>query len=129
MSESLCVFGSLGDCAGRLQWHHVVPQQRLKRRFPHGAYRAKLAGEFTQWLPIPRTGLPRDIAPVEMEQTSLRLILRDQRNRANVCAFHHGQVEARRIYVDPSDPVREFAREYGLEAELDQDAVRAGRAA
>jgi hypothetical protein len=25
-----------GECRGRLEWHHAIKQQRLKRAFPHG---------------------------------------------------------------------------------------------
>ena len=41
MLASRCVFagGEHGPCEGRLEWHHAIKQQRLKRQFPFGGSR------------------------------------------------------------------------------------------
>lgn len=99
-----CVFHG-EDCRGRLQWHHVVPRQRIKRTHREVVARYRRSGGEKPW------GLVRAIA--------------DERNRVWLCVFHHGQVEAKRLYVDPPESVREFAREYGLEWSLEADQRKA----
>lgn len=112
MSEPVCVFHG-PDCRGRLQWHHVVPRQRIRR-----AWKSEQAAHRRGENPYP---------------WPLYRALNDDRNRVWLCVFHHGQVEMRKLYVDPPESAREFAREYGLEWSLEADArrgsVRSGEAA
>ena len=94
-----CVFHGV-DCRGRLQWHHVVPQQRIKR-----LHKSVVAAY--------RRGGPKPWA--------CSRAITDERNRVWLCVYHHGEVEAKRLYVDPPGSVLEFAREYGLEWSLEGD--------
>lgn len=107
------------DCAGRLEWHHVVKQQRLKREFRYGAWRHP--GEAT-YRPIGRHGV-RSIH--ETEHLSLTQILGDPRNRVWVCSFHHERISNGRVKVELPDSVWEFARAFGLEGMLENDLRRA----
>lgn len=89
------------DCRGRIQLHHVVSRQRIRRRW-NGLHAEHRRGGPEPW--------------------GLMGALGDERNLVPVCVFHHGQVEQKLLYITVlPDPVREFAREYGFEADLEVD--------
>lgn len=102
-----CVFHG-ADCAGRIQLHHCVPRQRLRREWK-AAKAAHRRGGPKPW--------------------SITRAIADERNLVPVCHFHHGQVEAHKLYVTFPESVLEFAREYGLEGSLEADVYRSGREA
>ena len=103
MSQPECALHG-PDCRGRLQWHHVIPKQRIRR-----AWKSARAH-------YNRTGT---------KPWSVTKAIADERNRVWLCVYHHGQVEAKRLYVEPPESAVEFAREYGLEWSLDVDRERA----
>jgi hypothetical protein len=108
------------ECAGRLEWHHAVKQQRLRREFPVGAWRLT-HGDVT-WKRIePRWPVP-PIVPNEV--VSLDDILGDPRNRVWLCSHHHELVTNGRLDVALPRSVWEFAREFGLDAQLENDLAR-----
>lgn len=96
-----CVMFGHSPCGGRLQNHHLVPQQRLKRR--HATLKAE-----------ERRGGPKP--------WPLSRALKDQRLIVDICAHHHiNLVEQRRLYVDPRDVpagAMDAVREYGLSGYL-----------
>lgn len=116
----ICVFrnGEHGKCEGRLQWHHAIKQQRLKRGFPWGAWR----GLAQTWQPIGRYDLTPRGGDIEM--IPLADILGDARNRVWVCSHHHELVTNGRLHVELPQSVWEFADEYGLRAMLENDLAR-----
>jgi hypothetical protein len=99
-----CLLSGHGDCRGRTQLHHIVPRQRIRRQH------AGIVAEYR------RTGQP--------QPWGLMKALGDDRNLVELCVYHHGEVEQRRLYVTPPESAREFAREYGLEWSLEADEVR-----
>ena len=92
------------DCRGRLQWHHIIPRQRIRRAWQTEKAAARRGG-FKPW--------------------SVTKAIADERNRVWLCVYHHGEVEAKRLYVAPDDAVREFAYGYGLEWSLEADERKA----
>lgn len=92
------------DCDGRVQLHHVVPRQRLRR-----AWKAAKAEER-------RTGV---------KAWSITAAIKDERNLIGLCVFHHMQVEAKRLRCPVSVGAWAFAEEYGLDAMLAEDLRRA----
>lgn len=92
------------DCDGRLQNHHVVSRQRLRR-----AWKAAKAEER-------RTGV---------RAWSITAAINDERNLTALCVHHHMQVEAKRVRVPVSEGAWAFAAEYGLDAMLAEDLRRA----
>jgi hypothetical protein len=97
------------DCRGRLQWHHVLPRQRLRRAHREVVATYRRSGGDKPW--------------------ALSLAITDERNRVWVCVYHHGEVEAKRLYVPVPDSVRDFAEDFGLDRELaalEADRARAG---
>ncbi len=109
---------SIGPCAGPLQVHHWIKQQRIKRAFPRGAFRHSGAG----WQPVPRgiedfreLGTPGQLLPVDG-------ILADPRNLIVLCWDHHQRLEGDYSALPPA--VWEFAREFGLDAQLENDIAR-----
>lgn len=106
-----------GKCHGGRTWHHVIPQQRIKRQFPDGAWRLTSP----VWRPVARG----DEIPDTAERRTLRQILRDARNRVWLCPFHHGQVEQKKLRVVVPDSVRVFAVEFGMEWSLESDERKA----
>lgn len=108
------------DCAGRLEWHHVIKQQRLRREFKYGAFEIPTwqltAASEQVWSPAHRYADP---------DLSLDSILGDTRNRIFLCSHHHELVTNGRVKVELPDSVWEFAREFGLEGMLENDLRRA----
>jgi hypothetical protein len=115
---SKCVLAD-GECAGRLEWHHAIKQQRLKRKFPLGAYFGKGLG----WQPVTRFGLLQDWY-VGYPIKPLDEILGDTRNRVWLCSHHHEKVTNGRLKVELPESVWEFAAEFGLTAQLENDLAR-----
>jgi hypothetical protein len=117
-----CVFAGK-DCAGRLEWHHAIKQQRLRREFKYGARRDSIYHRPNGlWVPAHR------VAPVTQTlygQRTLDDILGDTRNRIFLCSHHHELVTNGRLKVEIPESVYEFAREFGLEAQLENDLRRA----
>lgn len=108
----ICQFAD-GDCAGRLEWHHAIKQQRLRREFRYGAWRVD--GD-RWWVPASRGADP---------DLFLDQILGDPRNRVFLCTHHHELVTNGRLTVELPDSVWEFAREFGLTGMLENDLRRA----
>lgn len=124
MSVSCAAFSP--ECHGRLEFHHAVRQQRIKREFPHGAWRAR-SGAFKRqqaWHPIPRSTLLSDIA-IDPEFAALSDILGDTRNRIWLCQAHHERLHNKRFELELPESVLEFAAEFGFTAALENDARRA----
>jgi hypothetical protein len=106
------------ECRGRLEWHHAVKQQRLKREFKHGAFRYDIS---KPWLPAKR------FAPASTSDQwnrTLDDILGDTRNRVWLCSHHHELVTNGRLEPPLPDEVWEFADEFGLTAQLENDLAR-----
>ncbi len=97
------------DCRGRLEWHHAVKQQRLRREFKYGAYRS--SPDFA-WSPLTRHGPPNggwDYWP-DYALRTLDDILGDPRNRVWLCSHHHELTTNGRVQPELPDSVWEFAR-------------------
>ena len=112
------------ECRGRLEWHHAIKQQRIRREFKWGAWARP---QYT--LPGPGAWVPahRSEPVTRSHATALTLddILGDTRNRVWLCSFHHEKVTNGRLKVELPESVWEFAREHGLEAQLENDIARA----
>jgi hypothetical protein len=105
-------------CNGRPQWHHPVKKQRIKGKFKFGAVR-DFSGSARRWMPATR------YAPVTRNddtELTLRRILIDPRNRVWACWDAHQVIEGDHRYLAPA--AWEFAREFGLDAELENDIAR-----
>lgn len=109
-----CFFsGRMGECSGRLDKHHVIKAQRIRRRFPFGA----VVMEDGTVVPATRLTVRSDAL------TSLTSILRDRRNLKDACRFHHDNWHWSRFsfpYEDLPPEVIEFAEQYGLVSELER---------
>lgn len=94
----------------RMTWHHLVPAQRIRKEFPHGAVRV-MGG----WSPYdPRLAYDRVGGAV----SPLAELVADRRNQVYVCWKHHQHVENRRIVIwreDLPPGFDAFCGEYGLE--------------
>lgn len=84
-------------CYGGYQWHHIIPQQAIKRHWRSMRAEARRGGP---------------------EPWTLTLALYDKRNRLPVCSgCHLGVLETGKVHVEPADLPRgfwEFVREYDL---------------
>lgn len=111
-----CALAGEGHCLGRLEWHHAVTKDRLKRAFPHGA--------IIDYHERPRRYIPASRMWSPDPDVTLDAILGDTRNRVWLCGAHHEKVTNARLAVDLPESVWEFAREYGLDAPLENDIAR-----
>lgn len=118
MSARRCVLAGRDGhvCTSRPQWHHPVKQQRIRDRFPRGAWRVR--GDAI-WIPI---GKFDKEASEYVELITLARILRDPRNRVWACWAAHQKIEGDHSYL-PHD-AWEFALEFGLAAQLENDIAR-----
>lgn len=116
-----CQFAS-GACRGRIEWHHCVAKNRLKRMFPIGAtpsfYRADAPNQ--RWRPLNRFEGPPTQADLPLKD-----ILGDTRNRVFLCSHHHELVTNGRLKVELPDSVWAFAAEFGLTGMLENDLRKA----
>ena len=128
-----CAWAGRGsiDCGGPIDAHHVIKQQRLERRFPHGAVWNRKRGE---WLPLPKIATASDVELRDgvSRTATLNEILRDPRNLLAVCRNHHHAHHHSRKFSTPIDELpdecREFAVEHGLLCRLEQEyPAEAGR--
>lgn len=106
--------GRSRDCYGRITVHHVVSQQRLKRRFPVGARLNPVTG--AKYIRV----LRRDLA-ITGRDIPLRTILGDPRNHVDVCFGDHQLVEGGSLSVGPRDLPEgfwSFVRDYDLWGDL-----------
>jgi hypothetical protein len=90
--------------------HHLIKQQTIKRRFPHGAV------ELADGSRVPAERLMVDAAP-GLTLIPLELILKDRRNLVPVCRTHHELFHKARFKVAASElpeAAGEFAEVYGL---------------
>jgi hypothetical protein len=108
-------------CSGRLEWHHAIKQQRLKREFKHGAVIWLDPGSSQRWVPAFRTNAVREDTAF---RRTLDSILGDTRNRVWLCSHHHELVTNGRLEPPLPDEVWEFADEFGLTAQLENDLAR-----
>lgn len=111
-------------CSGRPQWHHPIKKQRVRDAFPRGAWRPRRPDpewQSPEWEPVPRGYSVRDVSE-DFEARSLAAILRDPRNRIWACWDAHQAIEGD-VSRLPA-PVWEFAREFGLDAQLENDIRR-----
>lgn len=108
-------------CAGRIEWHHVIKKQRIKDRFPRGAYRGFDAG--TPWQPLTRTG--SYFPPGHIEYLPLAEILADPRNRMWLCkeGAHEPVTNARSRFPIPMR-VWDFANDFGMTGALENDLAK-----
>lgn len=97
--------------------HHMVEQQKIKRRFPHGAVFdvAELA-----WRPLGRTEDRKSY----QQFLSLSDLLADPRNLVQICRLHHELLTNHRIYLDLTSEAQAFADEFGFAAGLEADRAR-----
>lgn len=119
---SKCCFagGYNGECGGAIRWHHPVTQSRLKREFKYGAIWLIKAGH---WVPCSRYD-PVIFSTPGMT-CALKDIISDQRNRVWICDTHHERLHNGRFYIDElPESVWIFAREFGLDAALENDLAR-----
>lgn len=117
MTEMCAAFSP--ECHGRLEWHHAVSRNRLKRQFPRGAWRYGNGAE--PFSPVPR-GLRVE---GHIQLRLLDEILGDTRNRIWICSFHHERLTNGRLKVELPESVHEFAADFGFTAALENDARRA----
>lgn len=120
---SHCVFNN-GECDGRLEWHHAIKQQRIKREFKYGAlHNGDLATP--EWVPASRHD---PVSATDAYGLTLDHILGDPRNRVWLCSHHHELVTNGRLDVELPESVWVFARKFGLAAQLENDLARRGAA-
>jgi hypothetical protein len=105
---------SFAGCTQRATWHHPLKRQRIRGRFRHGA-RWVDGG----WVPADRHDPVKRVTPVARTLGSL---IGDERNRIDVCWDHHQLIEGDLSLLPPS--VWAFAREFGLDAALENDIAR-----
>jgi hypothetical protein len=110
-----------GECRGRLEWHHAIKQQRLKRKFAWGAF--WLPTEL-RWVPGSRTWPASECKRIGYEVRELADILGDERNRVWLCSHHHELVTNSRLEPPLPESVWVFAREFGLTGMLENDLAR-----
>lgn len=99
--------------AGRMDLHHVVPQQRIKREYPRGGWVSN-----DVLLPVLK-GAPSSPLDVTVEA-----LLADERNLIPLARWHHFMFENKRVRIIREalpDAVEEFARFTGLQWSLDRD--------
>lgn len=112
-----CALAHLGGCSGRLDRHHVVEQQWLKKRFPGGAVWDRARDRL---VPLFREHHVPAGAVVPTSD-----LLDDPRNHVPLCRFHHEQVTNHRVLLEPSEAVWRFAHMVGLSSRLLKQAERA----
>lgn len=98
---------------GRMDFHHVVPQQRIKREYPRGGWVSNGV-----LLPVLKD------APASPLDVTLEVLLADERNLIPLGRWHHAALEAKRVRIMREalpDAVEEFARFVGLQWSLDRD--------
>lgn len=115
---SKCALADKG-CAGRLEWHHAIKQQRLKREFKYGAWR-HFSGR-QAWFAASRYD---PVTRRTIESRTLDDIVGDPRNRVWLCSHHHELVTNGRLKLELPESVWEFAREFGLVGMLENDLAR-----
>ena len=95
----------LRECDGKVQRHHMIRQQVIKRMLAPGRSHLMLDDEL------------RDA------KANLNRALNDPRNLLDVCKRHHDLWHVARICVsrgDVPDELEDFATDHGLEWELDR---------
>ena len=105
-------------CEGRVEWHHVVKQQRLRREFRYGA---RYDVERAVYVPATRYSA---VVHSTTGRRTLDSILGDRRNLLWLCHHHHELVTAGRITLEVPDSVWRFASEYGLTGMLENDLAK-----
>lgn len=95
------------DCSDWPLWHcdahHLISKRQIKSYFQTRAH--------------------RDIDSREFWEDERDRALADPRNGIPCCRYHHNQLEAHRLSIARSElpeSVEEFAKDYGLEAQLDR---------
>lgn len=107
----LCMMRGVGthDCAGRLEAHHVIREQDLRRE------RGKMLVSAHRFaLDDPR----RKLAEIELDD-----LIADPRNSAIVCSLGHAEVH-RGAPLPRLPHAKDFAAEYGLEHLLPEPRIR-----
>lgn len=128
MSES-CVFAGVRalprGCGGPGTRHHVLSQSRIKRAFPHGAWKGILLPG-ARLVPLRRPGEEKPARELvgDLVYVPLRDLLADPRDKVDICWDHHQLVEQKRIYIVVPDVTWEFARELGMDGDLERDERR-----
>ena len=115
-----CFFqGGFGECSGRLDPHHLIAKNRLKREFRWGALR--LRGTEDHFNPADR------YVTVEAFDTydyrPLIDILTDRRNLVPCCRHHHSNLHAAAFsfpFEDLPEEAIAFAEQYGLLSALER---------
>lgn len=111
-----CALAGL-ECQPPIEWHHVITKNRLKRQFPLGAWRERYTDG--TWRPITRS-MNTDF----LDTKTLNLILGDKRNRVWLCTYHHELLTNARLWLKPPQSVWEFAADFGLTGQLENDVAR-----
>lgn len=122
MSGQCAFAGGADDCSGRLEWHHVIKQQRLKAKFRHGA---RWDWRRQCWMPADRHDPITDAqAAADTHVITLELVLGDRRNRVWMCVRHHELVTKGMLKSPVPSSVFELAREFGIDGMLENDLAR-----
>lgn len=88
-------------CGGRLQAHHSISKQTLKRLHAQAVRGASMIGIRPEW--------EKRIAVVDLDD-----LIADGRNSDIVCELGHRQLELGRYTLLPHGPLRAFAADYAL---------------
>ena len=106
-------------CSGKVEWHHVVTKNLIKRRFKWGAWRR--FGSDEPWTPGRRGVFPSG----HIEYRSLDDILVDPRNRVWLCSEGaHEPVTNARLRLRVPASVWMFAADFGFTAALENDLAK-----
>lgn len=118
------------ECGGRLQRCHLIPKQRLKREFPHGALVVVGEPSVAAAASVPLLPLVRELT-VAQRPGELLVVFRslgtiewDERCWVPGCVDHHQRLDGRAFHLLRSDlpeAAEEFAAEYGIGWMLDAD--------
>lgn len=89
-------------CGGRLQAHHSIPKQTLKRLHAQAVRGASMTGIRPEW--------EERLAGVSLDD-----LIADGRNSDVTCEIAHRQLELGRFTLAPHPALEAFAADYGIE--------------
>lgn len=89
-------------CGGRLQAHHAIPVQTLKRLHAQAARGASMVGIRSEW--------EQRLANADLDE-----LIADSRNSDVLCELGHRQVELGRFSLAPHSALRAFAADHAIE--------------
>lgn len=97
-----CALAGVHPCGGRLQAHHSIPKQTLRRLHAQAVRGASMVGARPEW--------EERLAAVELDE-----LIADARNSEVLCELGHRQVELGRFRLVPHRHLRAFAADYALD--------------